>query len=203
LQKLLELQDLERYYPIKGGILRHTVGNVKAVDGMSLDLHRNECLGLVGESGCGKTTTGKAVIRLEKPTGGKLFYHYEDGRNIDIANMSIGALKRAKVRGKLQMVFQDPTTSLDPRMLIKSIIAEPIKEVESLSSRDLEARVVELLELVGLSRMHLLRYPHEFSGGQRQRIAVARAISTNPSLSCWMSPPAPWTYRCRPKSSIC
>ena len=108
---------------------------------MSLNIMRGECLGLVGESGCGKTTTGKALIRLEKPTGGQIRYHYQDGRSTDIADVSIGQLKRAKVRGKLQMVFQDPTTSLNPRMLIKNIISEPIKEVESLSSRALEARV--------------------------------------------------------------
>ena len=179
---LLQIKDMLRYYPIKGGVLRHTVGNVKAVDGMSLDLMRGECLGLVGESGCGKTTAGKAIIRLEKPTAGQIVYHYEDGGSLDIAQQSIGALKKARVRGKLQMVFQDPTTSLNPRMLVKHIIAEPIKEVERLGSRDLEARVVELLELVGLSRIHLLRYPHEFSGGQRQRIAVARAIATNPEF---------------------
>jgi oligopeptide/dipeptide ABC transporter ATP-binding protein len=182
LKKLLELIDLQRYYPIKGGILRRTVGNVKAVDGVTLDIHRNECLGLVGESGCGKTTTGKAVIRLEKPTGGQLWYHHENGDSVNITGLSIRALKKAKVRGKLQMVFQDPTTSLDPRMLIKHIISEPIKQVEKLSSRAMEEKVVKLLEEVGLSSMHLLRYPHEFSGGQRQRIAVARAISTNPEF---------------------
>jgi oligopeptide/dipeptide ABC transporter ATP-binding protein len=138
---------------------------------------------LVGESGCGKTTTGKAIIRLHRPTGGQIVYHRGNGHApVDIATLSPGALKREDIRGRLQMVFQDPTTSLNPRMLVKNIIAEPLREQPPMGSRELEGRILELLLLVGLTQDHYLRYPHEFSGGQRQRIAVARAIATNPEF---------------------
>ncbi len=181
---LLTLKNLKKHYPVLGGVFRHQVTSVKALDGIDLDIYRGECLGLVGESGCGKTTTGKAIIRLHDPTGGHIYYQHGngDGASIDLAAMSKRELNNSGVRGKLQMVFQDPTTSLNPRMLIKNIIAEPIKEQERLGSRELEARILELLNLVGLTRDHYLRYPHEFSGGQRQRIAVARAIATHPEF---------------------
>lgn len=183
MKKLIELRDLRKHYPVRGGMLRHQVGSVKALDGIDLDIYRGECLGLVGESGCGKTTTGKAIIRLHRPTGGQIVYHRGNGHEpVDIAAMSPGALKREDIRGRLQMVFQDPTTSLNPRMLVKNIIAEPLREQPPLGSRALEGRILELLHLVGLTQDHYLRYPHEFSGGQRQRIAVARAIATNPEF---------------------
>ena len=185
MEKILELKGLKKYYPILGGVFRREVNSVKALDDVDLDIYRGECLGLVGESGCGKTTAGKTIIRLHDPTSGNVYYYQKDkgpaGR-VDIGSTKRSSLKKLGIRGRLQMVFQDPTTSLDPRMLVKHIIAEPIKEQVSLAGRDLEDRVVRLLKLVGLTREHLLRYPHEFSGGQRQRIAVARTIATDPEF---------------------
>jgi len=185
MEKILEIKGLKKYYPILGGVLQRKVADVKALDGIDLDIMRGECLGLVGESGCGKTTTGKAIIRLHRPTEGNIHYHAPpngEGRSADIGALKKSAIKKLGIRGKLQMVFQDPTTSLNPRMLIKNIVAEPLKAQNILGGRALAERVKELLETVGLTQDHYLRYPHEFSGGQRQRIAVARAIATNPEF---------------------
>jgi oligopeptide/dipeptide ABC transporter ATP-binding protein len=192
MSSLFEIRNLTKYYPIPGGILQRPVAYVRAVDGIDLDIHRGECLGLVGESGCGKTTAGKAIVRLHDPTGGRIRYFPLEPGNInggapfpapvDIAAAKPRDLKSAGIRHRLQMVFQDPTTSLNPRMLIKHILAEPLRAMGGTTRKDIEDRVVELLNRVSLSRDHLLRYPHEFSGGQRQRIAVARAIATHPDF---------------------
>ena len=185
MQKILEIRGLKKYYPILGGVLQRKVADVRALDGIDLDIFRGECLGLVGESGCGKTTTGKAIIRLHAPTDGHIYY-YPDGNGedqfADIGTLKKNVIKKSGIRGRLQMVFQDPTTSLNPRMLIKNIIAEPIRAQNNIGGRELADRVIELLEIVGLTQDHYLRYPHEFSGGQRQRIAIARAIATHPEF---------------------
>jgi oligopeptide/dipeptide ABC transporter ATP-binding protein len=185
MKKILELQGLKKHYPIQKGVFRRTGSTIKALDGIDLDIYRGECLGLVGESGCGKTTTGKVIIRLASPTGGRVYYHREMGTpddRVDITGLKKSSLKKQHLQGKLQMVFQDPASSLNPRMLVKQIIAEPIKAKERLKSRVLEDRVIALLNRVGLTEDHLFRYPHEFSGGQRQRIAVARAIAADPEF---------------------
>lgn len=185
MDKILEIKGLKKYFPILGGVFRRKVADVRALDGIDLDIFRGECLGLVGESGCGKTTTGKTVIRLQDPTDGHIHYYPGSsgtGQSADLGALKQSSIRKLKLRGKLQMVFQDPTTSLNPRMLIKNIIAEPIKAQNNIGSRALQDRVQELLDIVGLTRDHYLRYPHEFSGGQRQRIAVARAIATHPEF---------------------
>ena len=185
MDRIIELRDLRKYYPILGGVFRRDVNTVKAVDSVNLDIYRGECLGVVGESGCGKTTMGKSIIRLYAPTSGTIYYYGKNNgaeRGVEISRARKSVLKELGIRGKLQMVFQDPTTSLDPRMLAKNIIAEPIKAQNGLGSRELQDRVLALLHLVGMTRDHLLRYPHEFSGGQRQRIAIARAIATDPEF---------------------
>ena len=128
-EKILQLRSLKKHYPILGGVFRKEVDSVKALDGIDLDIYRGECLGMVGESGCGKTTTGKTAIRLEEPTSGSIYYHGKNGRSencVDVASTPKSTLKKLGIRGRLQMVFQDPTTSLNPRMLVKNIIAEPI-----------------------------------------------------------------------------
>ena len=173
---LLETRNLKMHFPIKAGVLRRTVGHVKAVDGVDLRLRKGETLGLVGESGCGKSTLARLILRLLEPTAGEVIF---EGENI----LQMGRKQMLGVRREMQIVFQDPYASLNPRMTIGSIIGEPLKTHDvGGGSADRKKRVQELLEVVGLSPEHYNRYPHEFSGGQRQRIGVARAIALNPRL---------------------
>ncbi|MDI9260350.1 ABC transporter ATP-binding protein [Alicyclobacillus sendaiensis] len=172
---VLEVQDLKKYFPIKSGILKRTVGYVRAVDGVSFQVKPGETLGIVGESGCGKSTTGRMIMRLTTPTSGKIIL---DGKDITHAK---GEELRAS-RRKSQMVFQDPYASLNPRMSVGESIAEPLIVNKVLSKSEAFERAGELLKTVGLRASDINRYPHEFSGGQRQRIGIARALALNPKL---------------------
>jgi oligopeptide/dipeptide ABC transporter ATP-binding protein len=171
---VLEVRDLVKHFPIQRGLLKRTVGHVKAVDGVSYAVHRGETLGLVGESGCGKSTTARLVLRLMKPTSGQVFL---DGRDITTVDKE----ELRALRKDLQIVFQDPYASLNPRMFIRDIVAEPMV-VQGVSKKDAYERVNELLVKCGLAIEHGNRFPHEFSGGQRQRVGVARALATNPKV---------------------
>lgn len=172
---ILEAKNIKKHFPIRKGLLMREVGSVKAVDDVSLTVRKGETLGLVGESGCGKSTLGRTLIRLYEPTGGEITF---DGQ--DFLNMKSGDLR--KKRKNMQMIFQDPYASLDPRMTVGQIIRQPMDIHNSGTSEERNARVLELIELVGLRKAHVNRYPHEFSGGQRQRISIARAIALNPEL---------------------
>ena len=172
---LLEVKNLVKHFPVKAGIFQRTVAVVKAVDGVSFQIKKGETFGLVGESGCGKTTTGRCVLMLETPTSGEIVF-----KGVDITKLSQKQLR--KLRPKMQIVFQDPFSSLNPRLPIKEIIGEAIAYHGIAKGREVERRVQELLEMVGLSVEHMNRYPHEFSGGQRQRICIARALATEPDL---------------------
>ena len=173
---LLRLEGLKVWFPIRDGIIRQRhVGDVQAVDGVTFEIERGETLGLVGESGCGKSTTGRAIIRLNPPTGGRIFF---DGQ--DVTDMRGSELRR--LRKRMQMIFQDPYASLDPRMTAGGIIAEPLDIHDVGKPDDRRERVKELLQTVGLNPAYASRYPHEFSGGQRQRIGVARALALQPDL---------------------
>ena len=174
-ETLLDIRQLVKYYPVTGGVFRRHVGDVRAVDGVDLKIARGECLGLVGESGCGKTTLGKTILRLHEATAGEVLF---DGVEI----MHLGGRQLRGLRRKMQIVFQDPSNSLNPRMLVRDIVAEPLVSQRMITRRDVEERVVELLGVVGMGAGHLKRYPHEFSGGQRQRIAIARALATGPQF---------------------
>jgi len=173
---LLEVKGLKMWFPITQGIIfqRH-IGDTKAVDGLNFFIRRGETLGLVGESGCGKTTTGRAILQLYRPTAGDVYF---EGQNL--CKLKGEPLRR--MRRKMQMIFQDPYASLNPRMTVGDIVGEPLEVHNILKGKELKARVMELLEIVGLNRYFVNRYPHEFSGGQRQRIGVARALAVNPDF---------------------
>ncbi len=172
---LLKVEDLKMHFPIYRGVFQRQVGAVHAVDGVSFEVHRGETLGLVGESGCGKSTTGRAILQLYKPTAGNVFFNGTD----------LVSLKREEMRGmrrEMQMIFQDPYASLNPRMTVSEIVGEPLIVHNAAAGKEIQERVDHLLNLVGLNAKFSGRYPHEFSGGQRQRIGVARALALQPSF---------------------
>ncbi len=177
---LLEVKHLRKYFPIRRGLLQRVAGNVRAVDDVSFTIAAGETLGLVGESGCGKTTVSRCILRAYTPTSGELNFHTKEGRTVDLARLSRAELR--PLRPQMQMIFQDPYGSLNPRMTLFDIVGEPLL-VNGL--RDRQARtdqVAELLRLVGLRPEYMQRFPHAFSGGQRQRIGIARALALNPRL---------------------
>jgi oligopeptide/dipeptide ABC transporter ATP-binding protein len=172
---LVEMRGLTKYFTQRGGLFSRRVQSVRAVDGVSLAVNRQETLGVVGESGCGKTTLGRCILRLIEPTEGQVLF---EGVNI----LTLGPAEMRRQWRDMQMVFQNPFSSLNPRLNVLSLVSEPLRTHTDLRGEALAARVMELLERVGLERGHLYRYPHEFSGGQLQRIAVARALALNPKL---------------------
>jgi ABC-type oligopeptide transport system ATPase subunit len=177
---ILEVKDLKLFFPIHRGLLQRVVGHVKAVNGVSFNLQDGEVMGLVGESGCGKTTVGRTILRLYDPTAGEIWYHTPSEERIDLAH--IGQKKMKPLRRELRMIFQDPFSSLNPRLTVKDIISEPLEIHKVARGKKAEQRVAELMESVGLNPALMRRYPHEFSGGQRQRIGLARTLSLNPRL---------------------
>lgn len=173
---LLDVRDLKMYFPMtRGIILQRVVGYVRAVDGVNMTIERGQTLGLVGESGSGKTTIGRTIVRLYKPTGGQMLFD-----NVDLA--TLGGERLRQMRRRVQMIFQDPFASLNPRYTIGSLVAEPMHIFKIASGKEIRERTAELLRVVGLRPEYIDRYPHEFSGGQRQRIAVARSLAINPEL---------------------
>jgi len=172
---LLSVENLKKYFPITSGLLRRKVGNIKAVDGISFQIFQGETLGLVGESGCGKSTTGRTILRVYDATAGSVIFHGHD-----LTKITPGEMR--ELRPKMQMIFQDPYSSLNPRMTVHNIISEPLLVNTALSKKERYVRVDELLELVGLCPACSTRYPHEFSGGQRQRIGIACALALHPEF---------------------
>ena len=172
---LLSVRDLAKHFPITGGVMRRVIGSVRAVDGISFDVAAGETLGLVGESGCGKTTAGRAILRLIEPTAGEILFDGVDVRALDREPLR-------KLRRRMQIVFQDPFSSLNPRMTVGASVREGLTIHRIAEGSAADARVRQLLEEVGLRAEHATRYPHEFSGGQRQRVAIARALAVEPSF---------------------
>jgi len=172
---LVHVENLVMHFPIYRGVIRRQVGAVHAVDGVTFDIREGETLGLVGESGCGKSTTGRTILQLYKPTAGNVYF-----RGQDLVGLKPNAMRM--MRREMQMIFQDPYASLNPRMTLRDIVGEPFMAFEEASGKEIDRRVGELLELVKLDPDFAGRYPHEFSGGQRQRIGVARALALNPSF---------------------
>ncbi len=174
-EKLLEVKNLVKHFPVRSGIFSRVEAYVRAVDGISLDLAPGETLGLVGESGCGKSTAGRSILRLIEPTSGEIRF-----KGIDIINLDRESMR--KLRREMQIIFQDPYASLNPRMTVGSIVGEPLAIHKIAKGEERENRVADILRRVGLRPEHMRRYPHEFSGGQRQRIGIARALALNPQL---------------------
>jgi len=177
---LLKVNDLKKHFPIQRGFLQRTTGYVKAVDGISFYIKEGETLGLVGESGCGKTTTGRCLLRAIEPTVGDILFKARDAGWVNVRELDRNELKR--LRQNMQMIFQDPYSSLNPRMTLLQIVGEPLAVNKVARGKELEDRVADLLRVVGLRPEYMSRYPHAFSGGQRQRIGVARALALNPQF---------------------
>ena len=175
-QTILKVENLKKYFPIQRGlIISRQVGAVKAVDDVTFSVREGETLGLVGESGCGKSTTGRAILQLQKPTAGKVYFHGEE-------LTGLSSIRLRELRPKMQMIFQDPYASLNPRHTIGKIVGEPLLIHGFGNENEIKQRVIELLDMVGLKEVHYNRFPHEFSGGQRQRVGIARALALNPSF---------------------
>jgi len=178
--RLLEVNNLQKFFPIRKGFLQHVVGQVRAVDDVSFFIRHGETFSLVGESGCGKTTTSRCILRAVHPTAGQILFHTEAGKVVDVATLTDAELK--PLRSEMQMIFQDPFSSLNPRMTLLDIVGEPLLVNGMTDREERTERVAELLKVVGMRPEYMRRFPHAFSGGQRQRIGIARALALRPRL---------------------